>query len=83
LEWNNGFQLAGEIAISDIETLPELNTKYTLDFFASAAPEPDTWAMFILGFGITGGVLRFQRRRIFGELPTGYDGATGPAIDAI
>lgn len=31
--------------------------------FAPAVPEPGTWSMMILGFGMIGGALRYRRRR--------------------
>lgn len=36
---------------------------FELDSIASAAPEPGTWAMMILGFGLAGAGLRSRRRR--------------------
>ncbi|MBW8297268.1 MAG: PEPxxWA-CTERM sorting domain-containing protein [Sphingopyxis sp.] len=37
-----------------------------LGFFSdgvSAVPEPTTWAMMLMGFGLIGGVLRSEKRR--------------------
>jgi hypothetical protein len=31
-------------------------------------PEPSTWAMLILGFGIVGGAMRFSKRREIASL---------------
>lgn len=33
------------------------------DFLVSAVPEPSTWAMFLIGFGSLGALLRVKRRR--------------------
>jgi hypothetical protein len=40
--------------------------KFGLDFtlFGSAVPEPETWAMMLVGFGALGGALRSSRRRV-------------------
>ncbi|MBO9711270.1 MAG: PEPxxWA-CTERM sorting domain-containing protein [Sphingomonas sp.] len=37
-------------------------------YLAASVPEPQTWAMMILGFGMVGGVLRTRRRE--GKLAT-------------
>lgn len=58
----NGVLLVGEIPISDIVTLPELNTPFSLMVFA-AVPEPSTWAIYILGLGAVGLTLRVRRQR--------------------
>jgi hypothetical protein len=36
----------------------------TLDAPIGAVPEPSTWALMILGFGLVGGVIRRQQRQI-------------------
>ncbi len=36
---------------------------FEIDALAAAVPEPGTWAMMILGFGLAGGALRFRRRK--------------------
>lgn len=38
-------------------------------FTASAVPEPDAWALMILGFGVLGSALRGRRRQGLGSLP--------------
>jgi hypothetical protein len=40
------------------------STSVTIAALAGGVPEPATWALMILGFGLVGGVLRRQRRRI-------------------
>lgn len=37
-----------------------ISAEYTL--LANAIPEPETWALLILGFGVVGGALRMQRK---------------------
>jgi hypothetical protein len=36
----------------------------TIAALASGVPEPATWALTILGFGLVGGVMRRQRRKV-------------------
>jgi PEP-CTERM motif len=38
------------------------NGTLTISPIASAVPEPTTWAMMIVGFGLVGGAMRFRRR---------------------
>ncbi len=46
-------------------TFGELHpTSVTIAPLASAVPEPATWALTILGFGLMGGVMRRQRRKM-------------------
>lgn len=47
-----------------------LNDDAVLTVSGSAIPEPTTWAMLILGFGVAGGALRYGRRRSSGALAT-------------
>lgn len=37
---------------------------YRISFSSAAVPEPPTWAMFILGFGVIGSQLRRRRPRV-------------------
>jgi hypothetical protein len=39
-------------------------TSVTIAALASGVPEPATWALTILGFGLVGGVMRRQRRKV-------------------
>ncbi|MBL8655936.1 MAG: PEPxxWA-CTERM sorting domain-containing protein [Altererythrobacter sp.] len=41
----------------------DLNFRITGQTFAAAVPEPGSWALMILGFGITGSALRASRKR--------------------
>lgn len=53
----NFAQIAGELPVD------ALDGQYRLRVFASAIPEPATWAMLILGFGAIGGQLRRAARK--------------------
>jgi hypothetical protein len=35
---------------------------FSLTFSAAAVPEPSSWMMMLVGFGILGGALRYRRR---------------------
>ena len=41
------------------------------DFLVSSVPEPSTWAMFLIGFGSLGALLRLNRRKIGTGLAAG------------
>lgn len=63
------FDLGGQAGItSAIFASPQ--AAFELDDFASAVPEPATWGMMILGFGVVGSQLR-RRRRSEGTLAAG------------
>lgn len=45
---------------------PDKNSSYNFSFSAvSAVPEPSTWALMLLGFGLVGGAMRSKRRQKF------------------
>jgi len=44
-------------------TLSSSQNSFEIDNVASGAPEPATWAMMIMGFGLAGGMMRAQRRK--------------------
>lgn len=50
---NNNIYLSGATLSLNLEQLPSV----------SSVPEPSTWAMMLIGFGVAGGALRAQRRR--------------------
>ncbi|AYJ86129.1 PEP-CTERM sorting domain-containing protein [Sphingomonas paeninsulae] len=43
-------------------TTTQGSTTYNFETLVSAAPEPATWGMMIVGFGIVGGATRRQKR---------------------
>ena len=57
-----GFAFTTNSVLNSIgfETLPETTITATTDV-AAAVPEPATWAMLILGFGLIGGAARYRR----------------------
>jgi hypothetical protein len=57
------FDWAGDIGIEDTLNIADVGKPYFLEIFASAVPEPSTWAMYILGLGTMGITLRARRRR--------------------
>lgn len=55
------YDFGGHSSLSTIIFFSSQRT-FEIDEIATAAPEPTTWAMMILGFGIVGGALRRKRR---------------------
>ncbi len=57
------FDMAGQAGITSILFSNNGDCdSFVLDNLASAAPEPGTWGMMILGFGLAGAALRRRRR---------------------
>ena len=48
---------------NNANSICDLNFRVTGDILAAAVPEPSAWALLILGFGVTGGALRANRKR--------------------
>lgn len=66
LEWyftKDGVKIDGEPLIKVGDTYVELSTVTVKGFSVQPVPEPNTWALMILGFGLAGAALR--RRQTF------------------
>lgn len=48
---------------NNANSICDLNFRVTGDILAAAVPEPSAWALLIIGFGVTGGALRANRKR--------------------
>jgi hypothetical protein len=57
------YDFAGGVGLKAIQFIAG-NNSLRLDSIASAAPEPATWGMMILGFGLAGAQLRSRKRKV-------------------
>ena len=62
--FNFGNGGAFSVTLSNVEfrTPGAANVSARFELLSNAVPEPSTWAMLILGFGVVGGALRSQRK---------------------
>ncbi len=63
----SGGKLVSTRTLSDpcaSDSVCDANFRFTTNAAIGAVPEPATWAMMILGFGLIGGAMRSQRRRM-------------------
>lgn len=58
------FDWPGDIWIEETLDPADVGKPYFLEIFASVVPEPSTWAMYILGLGTVGIMLRRRRRNV-------------------
>ncbi|MDZ4371069.1 MAG: PEPxxWA-CTERM sorting domain-containing protein [Phenylobacterium sp.] len=72
VDFDFGLRLASITTTSTVQGLSIFNTETDQRFaitsapISGAIPEPSTWAMMILGFGLAGGMVRTRSRRLAG-----------------
>jgi hypothetical protein len=62
-DWSNGFLLVGDLPGTDIDMPSVLGTAFTLETTITLLPEPETWAMLVLGLFGTGYMLRRRQSK--------------------
>ena len=55
------FEWPGDRALFETYDPADYGTPFSFVFAAMGVPEPETWALFILGFGLIGAAMRRQR----------------------
>ncbi len=60
--WNNGV-FAGAIDNVNFSFAGGRENNFNFEVAAAAVPEPGTWAMMLVGFGMIGGTARYRRRK--------------------
>ena len=61
--FGNGGSFSMSLSQTTFGTPGSANVSATFELLANAVPEPSTWAMLILGFGVVGGAMRNARRQ--------------------